>query len=94
MQIKPCADKTEQHRTYEPGPVNDIFKKQCTEIDLFFGHLTFVPVFSFFLRNSSFYFKILNNRLAIETRIEVAENHKLVLVPISELRAFALLGVT
>ena len=41
-----------------------------------------------------YYLKIVTNKLANDTRIEVAENHKLVLLPISELRAFALLGVT
>lgn len=30
----------------------------------------------------------------MDIKIEVAENHKLVLLPISELRALALLGVT
>lgn len=30
----------------------------------------------------------------MDIRIEVAENHKLVLFPISELRALALFGVT
>ena len=40
------------------------------------------------------YFKIFTNRLTMDTKIEVAENQRLVLLPTSEFRAFALLGVT
>ena len=39
------------------------------------------------------YFKMFTNRLTTDTKIEVAENQRLVLLPTSEFRAFALLGV-
>ena len=40
------------------------------------------------------YFNMLISKLATDTRMEVAENHKLVLLPMSELRAAVLFGVT
>ena len=41
-----------------------------------------------------FYFKIVTNKLAIETKMEVALNHNEVLWPMSEFFDLVLLGVT
>lgn len=71
-----------------------IYLKVILEHRFSLHHLHAVCRLLFLLSLFQNYFKILNNKLARDTRMDVAENHKLVLFPISEFRALALFGVT
>lgn len=92
MQIDPCRNQTRHNRPHKPRPVDQIFKQEFLDVYIFsLDSCASLKSVSFIANH---YFKIFTNRLTMDTKIEVAENQRLVLLPTSEFRAFALLGVT
>ena len=87
----------------KPGPVGKVFEEDGIEVDalfvllfvvrvLFFYHNVCCIFFGFFKENV--YRRMLTSRLAMDTRMEVAEMTVVVVLPMSEFFALVLLGVT
>ena len=92
MQIDPSCNQTRHNRPTNQGQwIKYLNSSSLTSI---FSSLDSCASLKFVSFIANHYFKIFTNRLTTDTRIEVAENQRLVLLPTSEFRAFALLGVT
>lgn len=102
-QPEPRTDEHHHHTGNKPVPVDEVLEKDFIEVDVLFFMFLLGNLFHYlfsclgFVRETGrpfFYLNMFTIRLAMDTRMDVAEMTVVVVLPMSEFFALVLFGVT